>query len=287
MRLILLVAACTTVTTVALAQTPAGWDSVARVLQTPAAPAAGYLRYNFPRRDLQVRIGDVTLLPGLALGAWAGFAGEPSTATMMGDLVLTAAELPPVLAELAAQDIAVTAVHNHLVGEEPQVTYVHFHARGAATALAARLDRVLARTATPRPVVPAPPGPVTIDTAMIFNALGQRGRAQGALAQVGFVLVPGAVTMDGAVLVPALAYASPVNIQMVDGARAVATGDFAVLGSRVGPVLRALTSHGITATAVHHHLIDSTPAIFFIHFWADGASLSVLDGLRAALDAAR
>jgi hypothetical protein len=78
-----------------------------------------------PRRDLTVRIGDVTVSPALALGAWAGFSGTPD-ATMMGDLVVTAEELKPVLAELTRQRVDVTAIHNHLVGESPTITYVQF-----------------------------------------------------------------------------------------------------------------------------------------------------------------
>src|SRR2546426_7935579 len=69
------------------------WDSVGRILKTPAVLTGGYHRYNFPRRDLTLRIGDVTVSPALALGAWAGFSGEPADATMMGDLVLTSGEL--------------------------------------------------------------------------------------------------------------------------------------------------------------------------------------------------
>src|SRR5207302_11325685 len=90
------------------AQQPStAWDSVGRILGTAPTSAAGFIRYNLPRRDLTVRIGDVTVSPSLALGAWAGFSGEPNDATMMGDLVLTAAELGPVLAELAHQHIGV------------------------------------------------------------------------------------------------------------------------------------------------------------------------------------
>ena len=62
----------------------ASWDSVGRILGTAPTSAAGYVRYNLPRRDLTVRIGDVTVSPALALGAWAGFSGEPTDATMMG-----------------------------------------------------------------------------------------------------------------------------------------------------------------------------------------------------------
>lgn len=269
------------------AQLGAPWDSVGRVLKTSGTSTGGYYRYAWPRRDITLRIGDVTVSPALALGAWAGFSGESSNATMMGDLVLQSSELKPVLAELARQRIAVTAIHNHLAGEQPQITYVHFHADGNALALATRLDRVLALTSTPRPVSPAAPTPVTIDTAQVFATLGIRGRAQGAVAQLSTVIVPGAVTMHGKTVIPALAYGTPINIQALDNGRAVATGDFSVLGSKVASVSEALTAHGITTTAVHSHLVGEEPKIYYMHFWADGPLPDVLRGLRAALDAAR
>ena len=265
----------------------APWDSVGRILKTSGALTGGYYRYGWPRRDLTLRIGDVTVSPALALGAWAGFSGDPTDATMMGDLVLTSGELKPVLAELARQRIAVTAIHNHLAGEEPQITYVHYHGQGAALELAVRLDRVLALTGAPRPVTMAPPQPVTIDTALVFGTLGLAGRAQGAVAQMSTVLVPGTVTMHGRTVTPALGYGTPVNIQALGPDRAVAAGDFAVLAAKLAPVLEALTAHGITATAVHSHLVDEEPTIYYMHFWADGPLPDVLRGLRAALDAAR
>jgi len=273
----------------AACQTPLGapWDSVGRILRTSGAATGGYYRYGWPRRDLTLRIGDVTVSPALALGAWAGFSGDPADATMMGDLVLTSGELKPVLAELARQGIAVTAIHNHLAGEEPRITYVHFHGQGAALELAVRLDRVLALTGAPRPVTMAPPPPVTIDTALVFRVLGLTGRAQGAVAQVSTVLVPGQVTMHGRPVTPALGYGTPINIQAVGPDRAVATGDFTVLAAKVAPVLEALTAHGITATAVHSHLVGEQPTLYYVHSWADGPLPDVLRGLRAALDAAR
>jgi len=271
----------------AQAGTAAAWDSVGRILEAPGVETGGYHRYNLPRRDITLKVGDVTVAPALALGAWAGFSGEPANATMMGDLVLTAAELRPVLAELANQRIDVTAIHNHLAGEEPQITYVHFHAQGGAIDLGTRLERALALTGTPRPVAAGPPQPVTIDTAGVFRTLGLSGRAQGNVAQVSTVLVPGVVTMHGRALTAALAYGSPINIQVVGPALAVATGDLAVLGPKVDPVLDAFATHGITATAVHSHLIGESPAIYYIHFWAEGTLAEVTGGLRAALDAGR
>lgn len=130
----------------------AAWDSVGRVVGTSGVFASGYHRYALPRLDLTLRVGDVTVAPELALGAWVGFSGEPDDAMMMGDLVLTSAELRSVLAELTRQGIEVTAIHNHLVGEEPRILYVHVHGQGRAIDLATRLDRSIVLTTTPRPV---------------------------------------------------------------------------------------------------------------------------------------
>lgn len=263
------------------------WRDVASILKTPEVATGGYHRYNFPRRDVTLRMGDVTVSPMLALGGWAGFSGDAGDATLMGDLVVTASELKPVLAELARQDLAVTSVHNHLAGESPSITYVHFHGEGEALALAARLDRVVALTGAPRPLVVGAPAPVTIDTALVFRTMGATGRAAGNVAQLSFMLVQGPVVMHGKPLVPALAYGSPVNIQQVDASRAVATGDFAVGESHVDALVRALATHGITTTAFHSHLVGENPRIYYVHFWADGPLAEVLAGLRSAVDAAR
>jgi hypothetical protein len=262
------------------------WDSVGRILQSPPAPNAGYIRYNFPRRDIALTVGDVSVSPALALGAWAGFGGTPDQSMMMGDLVLLSTELKPVLAELARQDIRVTAIHNHIAGELPQITYVHYHAEGPATTLATRLSAVIAKSGTPRPVTPAAQ-PVTADTARVFKAMGQSGRASGNVVQLSYMLVSQPVTMHGVTIVPALAYGTPINIQFVGSDRLVATGDYSVLGDKVDGVTRALAANGITATAVHSHLVGESPHIYYIHFWADGPVDAVLRGLRAAVDAGR
>lgn len=267
--------------------TSASWSEVGRILQTPEVATGGYHRYNFPRRDITLRLGDVTVSPMLALGGWAGFSGEAPDAMMMGDLVVIGSELKAALAELARQHLSATAIHNHLAGESPTITYIHFHGEGEAIDLARRLDHVIALTAAPRPVTPATPAPATIDTAQVFRVMGTSGRASGGVAQLSYMLVKGTVTMHGKTLVPGLAYGSPVNIQMVDATRAVATGDFAVDEQHVDAVVQALATGGITATAVHSHLVGETPRVYYVHFWADASLPEVLKGLRAAVDAAR
>ncbi len=263
------------------------WQPVAATLQSPPLDAGGYVRFNFPRKDLTVHIGDVAIPASFALTSWIGFDGTPDSASAMGDIVVTAAELGPVLAELARESVEVTAVHNHLAGEQPQVTYIHYHLMGSAARSAQLFSNALKLTGAPRPVTPAAATPVTIDSAAVFAALGKHGKASGAMAQVGFVLVPGAVTIHGVPVLAALAYSSPVSVLQVSPNRAVATGDFAVTASQLPRLLSALAGGGITATAVHHHLVGEEPRLYYVHFWGDAPLADLLRGLRAALDATK
>src|ERR1043165_1741885 len=96
------------------------------------------------------------------------------------------------------------------------------------------------------------------------------------------VLVSGPVKVNGRTLNPAQAYGTPINVQILDGGRAVATGDFSITGDKVAPVLAALTSHGISATALHSHLIGEEPTIYYMPVWADGKAADFLGAPRAA-----
>ena len=57
-----------------------------------------------------------------------------------------------------------------------------------------------------------------------------------------------------------------------------------LLGSEVQPVIRALQQAGIEVTALHSHMLDESPRLFFMHFWGNDDALALARGLRAALD---
>ena len=269
----------------ARAQTP--WDSIGHILKSPPVAQNGYTRYNFPRTDLTVTVGDVTLAPAMASTSWVGFAGNANEAVVMGDIVTVLLETDAVTQQLTQEGIDFLAIHNHLAGSLPNVTYIHFHGHGNAYALAASMDRVLARTRTARPVMAPTAVPLAIDTARVYQALGQSGRARGDVVSLGFQFVPGAVVMNGETLVPAMAYGSPIAIQMISPTRAAATGDFSVPEGKVGPVRSAMIAAGITPTAMHTHLVGETPRVYYIHFWVEGPLDEVLGSLRRVVDAAR
>jgi hypothetical protein len=77
--------------------------------------------------------------------------------------------------------------------------------------------------------------------------------------------------------------AEAINFQPTGSGKAAITGDFVLTAKEVNPVLRALREHGIEVTALHNHMLDDEPRLFFMHFWANSDLKSLLDGLHAAI----
>ena len=75
-----------------------------------------------------------------------------------------------------------------------------------------------------------------------------------------------------------------INFQPTGGGKAAITGDFVLLGSELEPVIKALRGNGIEVTAIHNHMVDEQPRLFFVHFWANDDAKKLAQGLRAALD---
>ena len=67
-------------------------------------------------------------------------------------------------------------------------------------------------------------------------------------------------------------------------ANAAIAGDVAMLASEVTPVLKALRKNGLDVVAIHHHMTDTRPTIFFLHYWGTGPADRLAAGFKAALD---
>jgi hypothetical protein len=81
-----------------------------------------------------------------------------------------------------------------------------------------------------------------------------------------------------------LGMATGINFQPTGGGKAAITGDFVLSGDEVNPVINALRANGIEVTALHSHMLDEQPRMFFMHFWANDDAVKLAKGLRAALD---
>ncbi|MEO8713843.1 MAG: DUF1259 domain-containing protein, partial [Acetobacteraceae bacterium] len=122
-----------------------------------------------------------------------------------------------------------------------------------------------------------------LDTAMIDRTLGAKGKMAGGVYQVN---VPRAETIhdDGMEVPVAMGSAEAINFQPTGDGKAAIAGDFVLTAGEVNPVLRALRDNGIEVTALHNHMLDDQPRLFFMHFWANDDAQKLAKGLRAALD---
>src|SRR3954469_20559498 len=85
----------------------------------------GAFKFSMPRKDLNVTVAGTPIKAGLALGSWVAFKGDVGNSMVMGDLVLTEAEVEPVMLKLQQGGLDITAVHNHVLNESPRVMYMH------------------------------------------------------------------------------------------------------------------------------------------------------------------
>src|SRR5499425_113342 len=124
-----------------------------------ATAAGGVYRVGMPRTDLKVTLDGVELKAGFALGGWLAFEKMSEEGMVMGDLVLTMDEVAPVMTKLAAGGIEVTALHNHLLRNQPFTMYMHVLGHGDPVKLAAVLHTALAESKTPLVAAAAPASP--------------------------------------------------------------------------------------------------------------------------------
>jgi hypothetical protein len=263
------------------------WQKVDDVLGRKPAVSGDVRRYGFPRSDLTVTLDGVTIKPGLALGGWVAFKPMHGEAMVMGDLVLLESEINPVMLKMIEGGLDITAVHNHLLRASPATFYMHVGGHGDPAKMAAVIHDALAASKTPlsMPAAAAPPPAVDLDTAQLNQVMGSKGQANGGVYQFN---VPrrDAVTTDGMAMTPPapLGAAIGINFQPTGGGKAAITGDFVLTNDEVNPVIRALRANGIDVTALHSHMLDEQPRLFFMHFWAVDDALKLARGLRAALD---
>ena len=240
-------------------------------------------KYSWPRSDLMVKVAGTAIAPGLALGSWAAFAPRTDNTWVMGDLVLLQSETGPVIDKLQAGGFSITGVHNHLMNEIPRVMYVHYMGEGGAVELARVLKDALGQSHTPMGPAAHPaasqktPGWVT----ELQSALGRTGKLNGPVLGVSIDRADDD-KVENQIVPPVMGLQTALNFQDAGG-KVASTGDFVLIASEVNVVIRTLHQHGITVTALHNHMLDDSPHLFFMHYWALDDPARVGEGLKAAL----
>jgi hypothetical protein len=243
----------------------------------------GVYKVGLPRTDLRVRVGDVELRPALALGGWLAFKRTGDQAMVMGDLVLTEDEVAPVTAKLQAAGLQQTAIHNHVLHETPRVVYMHVSGHGPLAQLATALRGALSVTNLPPAAgSPKPSGLAELNQKRIEEALGSEGKVNGGVLQFS---IPRSekITEDGMEIPPAMGTATAINFQPTGNSKAAIAGDFVLTASEVNPVIQVLSHNGIAVTALHSHMLNESPRLFFMHFWANADGVKLAKALHDAV----
>lgn len=258
------------------------WSDVEHIFGKKGNVTGNVLKVGFPRSDLKIKVGGFSVEPAFALGSWVGMMKMHDKTVMMGDLVLLDSEVPKAIKKLTEENLDITAIHNHLINESPNIKYLHYFGEGDASTLARKIKAVLSVTGTPLTAPPTAKPTKNVDWSEVTAVLGPSGKPKGVLLQYGFPRNE-KITEDGMEMPPAMGVGTGINFQK-NGKQAAITGDFVLKADEVNPVIRAITENGITVTALHNHMLHDEPRLFMMHFWAVGEPGKLAKGLKAALD---
>jgi uncharacterized protein DUF1259 len=116
---------------------------LASALGYPGKVTGGVYQVSVPRAD-PVRMNGQEVPPAMGVATALNF--QPTgggKAAITGDFVLTADEVNPVIRALRDGGLDITALHSHMLGEEPRLYFMHFWADADALALAHTLHAAL------------------------------------------------------------------------------------------------------------------------------------------------
>jgi hypothetical protein len=269
--------------------TPAPYKEVLTFLGKQGDFKDGVLKVNIPRNDVTVTVAGVATPTPFGFGGWIAMTKGHGMDVMMGDLVLLQDEVNPVMSALLDNGLEVTALHNHFFWDEPRMFYMHVHGHGKPADLARQvkpaLDLIGKGTTRPSGASASPAGApaTTLDSAKLAQIVGTEGERTGAVYKITIGRDDLKLTEMGA----------PINARMGlntwaafvgTNENAAIAGDVAMLGNELTPVLKALRKNGIEVVAIHHHMVDTRPTVYFLHYWATGPADKLATSFKAALN---
>ena len=120
------------------------WSKVTAILGTTGKQNGMLLQYTFPRNEKTMESG-MEMPPSMGMATAINFQMDGNRAAITGDFVMLADEVNAVVKALTDNGIMPTALHSHMLHDEPRLFMMHFWAVGdpekLATGLKAALDK--------------------------------------------------------------------------------------------------------------------------------------------------
>lgn len=117
--------------------------AIDRIIGRQGKANGGVYQFTVPRAEKIVEDG---MPEPASMGTGTAINFQPigsGRAAVTGDFVLLAREVDPVMRALRSGGIEVTALHSHMLGEQPAIYFMHFWAVGSASQLATTLRTTL------------------------------------------------------------------------------------------------------------------------------------------------
>jgi len=235
-----------------------------------------------PKTDKDIHIDKWKMPPFMGLTSWTSFMlGKEADAMIMGDLVLFEDEVNPVMSAALDAGIHVTALHNHFFYDNPRIYFMHIGGEGTIEKLAkgvrACFDAAKVVRKGNRKSIPTAN---SITGKPIEDIFELKGEAKDGMFKV---VIGREVWMKcGCKAGKEMGVNTWAGFAGTDE-DAVVDGDFAVLETELQGVLKSLRSSDINIVAIHHHMVDETPRMLFLHYWGRGNAQHLARAVKSAL----
>ena len=127
------------------AQPPAGLDTskLAQIAGHQGDQSGAVYKITVGRDDLKLTEMGAPINARMGLNTWAAFVGTDEKAAVAGDVAMLASEVQPVLKALRQNGLDVVAIHQHMLGTQPTIYFLHYWGTGPADKLAAGFKAAL------------------------------------------------------------------------------------------------------------------------------------------------
>jgi hypothetical protein len=115
---------------------PLNTARLATIIGTPGESSGSVYKITIGRPDIKIQEMGASINARMGLNTWAAFYGSDAEAVVAGDVAMLDGEVQPVLKALRSNGINVVAIHQHMIGTNPPVIFLHYWGKGAAETLA-------------------------------------------------------------------------------------------------------------------------------------------------------
>lgn len=266
----------------AQAQQPPDWSAVGAALgvEGKVLPDGTY-RIDVPRTEPVLHNEFGFVVPPPMVLTYAAFTGTPADAMVVGDTCALGPEINPIIDALRGGKLEIGAIHNHMLGGEPNFVFLHFQGRGNALEMAKTIRQAWDQLGKDHPQPERKPAPAPeIDGEAIGRAMGVTGAMVGGMYKVALPRPHLGTTLDGRPLPPAAIPACWAGFAPCHCGLTMVMGDTCLLRSELQAAIDGYRKHDIRIVAVHNHTLGTSPDLVFCHFAAEGDAIELAKAIR-------